>query len=191
MSPILRTIVLRAAVFFVVFVYSLGLRPIVLAQTVPSFTSCIDPQGTIKVRNPSGTHGIAGETGQYSGSDTVWRLSGNTLTQCFCSEDGDGIQTNWWKASSLTATDITVLEREGWEFIPNGSLWGLDEGAYLAKNAPYICGGGRVGGASDTKSGDVLGLATTGDSITLFGLAGLGAVLLLLAIVLRRYSNDT
>ncbi len=161
----------------------------VYALTIPSFTSCTNPQGSIRADHPTGTHGIAGETATYSGKDTVYTLTGNTLTQCFCSTSGDGIQTNWWKASSLSSIEISILEREGWISIPNGALWGLDEGAYLAKNTAYACGD-RVGGASASNSGHVLGLAATGNiQLLLFFLFG-GFFFLVLALFLKRRNNS-
>lgn len=191
MSHYIRSIIFSVLAFWVISTYSPGLHSVVIAQTVPSFSSCTNPQGSVKADNPSGTHGIVGESGNYSGSDTVYRLSGDTLTQCFCSQNNQGIQTNWWKITSLSPGDIAVLEREGWIYVPNGKLWGLDEGAYLAKNAPYVCSGGRVGGASATNVGDVLGLATTGNMPLLLGLLAIGLLSLLIAFLLKRRSNVT
>lgn len=210
MSYIFRTFVFIFFTVYVLLVHTSGLILPVYSQTIPSFTSCTNPQGSIRADYPSGTHGIAGETATYSGKDTVYTLSGSTLTQCFCSTNGDGIQTNWWKASSLTPTEISILEREGWIYIPNGVLWGLDQGPYMAKNSTFSCpssssGGSssttsssntsesRVGGASATNdnTNNVLGLAATGNiQMLLFFLFG-GFFFLFLALFLKRRNDSS
>lgn len=118
----------------------------VKAVDTPHFPSCSNPEGTIKADYPGGTHGIAGNSTEFKGSDKVYTLSDNTLQQCFCSIDGAGIQTNWWKASSLTQGQIEVLKKDNWVLIPDGSLWGLQNAPYLAKNSNYSCSGGGTGG---------------------------------------------
>ena len=142
------------------------------AATIPSFPACANPQGTIRVNYDNGTHGVAGDSNSYSGKDTVYTLSENTLTQCLCPASGSGVQTNWWKASSLNENEINVLISEGWVLIPNGSAWGLDNAPYLAKNSNYSCTStntGSSGGVSESKSilatstQAVLSLATTGN----------------------------
>src|SRR3989344_2032580 len=77
----------------------------VSATEAPSFPSCSNPQGTKKVSYDSGTHYIVGRETGVSGSDAVY-YTGENLIQCFCAEDGSGIQTNWWKISSLEQTAI-------------------------------------------------------------------------------------
>ncbi|MBI2009894.1 MAG: hypothetical protein HYS86_01820 [Candidatus Chisholmbacteria bacterium] len=158
------------------------------AQAVPTFPACGSPQGDVKVSYSEGTHGIVGDTATYTGSDAVYTLTDTTLTQCFCTEDASrGIQTNWWKVSSLTEQEIEVLRREGWSFVPNGALWGLGSEPYLAKNSDFACEGGQGGsvlGAST--NGKVLGLATTGSMPLIVGLIALGVVLLVMALKLRR-----
>lgn len=155
------------------------------AQTVPSFSSCVNPQGTLKVSYSEGTHGAPGDTNTYTGSDSVYTLSSDTLVQCLCTDNGQGIQTNWWKVSSLTQDEIAILISQGWTQVPDGSAWGLDSAPYLIQNSSFACGGGTGGpevlGAS---TGDVLGLATTGNtlfilSVILAGVTftGLGAFL--------------
>lgn len=150
------------------------------AQTVPSFSSCVNSQGTLKVSYSQGTHGVPGNTNTYTGSDSVYTISGDTLMQCLCTDNGQGIQTNWWKVSSLTTDEIAVLISQGWTHVPDGSAWGLDQAPYLAQNSSFACfpgtGGPEVLGAS---TGDVLGLATTGNaafilSVILSGLTFLG-----------------
>ena len=144
------------------------------AATIPTFPSCINPQGTVISNHDSGTHGVAGDTGVYTGKDTVYSLTSETLTQCLCASTGAGTQTNWWKASTLTQDEINVLTNEGWILIPNGAAWGLNEAPYLAKNSNYTCNGGsggsnetKVGGASATQS--VLSLASTGNTAFILG----------------------
>lgn len=162
-------------------------RP-VLAISTPSFPSCANPQGTTKASYSEGTHGIVGSGTTYTGKDTVYTLTDDTLTQCFCSADGSGIQTNWWKASSLSENDITVLKSEGWIYVPAGDLWGLAASPYLAKNINYSClPGSSVGGSPQvlgegTGGGEVLGLAATGDSLLVYSSFLLGAILLLIGL---------
>jgi hypothetical protein len=99
--------------------------------------------------------------------------------QCFCSIDGNGIQTNWWKVSSISQDQIEELKKQGWVFVGNGADWGLEQGPYLAKNQDYSCkSSGNTGGSSTTNNGtggitlgtsaennpQVLGLAATGTS---------------------------
>ncbi len=124
-----------------------------LAVDTPNFPSCSSPEGTIKVSYNEGIHGIAGDTNQYTGKDTVYQLDNGNLTQCFCSTDGQGIQTNWWKDSSLTTEQHQTLVNSGWILIPNGALWGLEERPYFAKNANYNCGGNGGNGGSGGSGG--------------------------------------
>lgn len=126
-----------------------------LAVTIPTFPTCSNPQGELIVRYNSGVHGIVGSTKTYTGADEVYRLTNITSVQCFCDEAGNGIQTNWWKTSSLTSAEQKTLTRQGWTYVPDGSAWGLSSGSYYAKNDPYLCKGGLGGG-------QVLGLASTG-----------------------------
>lgn len=111
----------------------------VLALDVPTFPTCSSPQGEVKVSYPEGTHGIPGDGTTYSGSDTVYQLDNGNLQQCFCSVNGQGIQTNWWRDSSLTSEERQILINSGWIYVPNGTLWGLDEIAYMAYNSTYSC----------------------------------------------------
>lgn len=153
------------------------------AQVAPDFPTCSNPQGTIRVQYSEGVHGIAGSSSEFSGSDTVYDVDDITHIQCFCSEDGDGIQTNWWKVSSLSQQEIDVLRNLGWAFIPSGLTWGLDDSSYFAQNKDYACGGsdsssddnndsgnGEVLGTSTSsdQEGAVLGLAATGNSLALY-----------------------
>jgi hypothetical protein len=116
----------------------------VFAVKTPDFPSCANPTGTLIVSYESGIHGIVGSTAEYSGSDAVYQTSKTTLIQCFCPEEGsEGIQTNWWKFSGLTQSDINTLKNLGWFYIPSGAEWGLKSDPYLAKNEKYICRGGE------------------------------------------------
>jgi hypothetical protein len=167
----------------------------VFAVTTPSFPACANPQGTTKASYSEGAHGIVGSGTTYTGRDEVYTLTDDTLTQCFCPADGFGIQTNWWKASSLSENDINVLKSEGWIYIPTGALWGLSDAPYVAKNSNYSClPGGTGGGSSEvlgegTGGGEVLGLAATGDRVLVYTSFAIGA--LLLAIGLRRIRQNS
>lgn len=153
---------------------------------VPTFPSCSNPSGTLQVNYAGGTHGIVGSGATYTGSDAVYSTGNDTLIQCFCPDSpGNGIQTNWWKAASLSQEDIDVLKNQGWNYVPNGSLWGLENVPYVAKNSDYSCKGG-VGGVAVEQA---LGLASMGDSMLVYGLAGAGVLLVFLGFVLRRTSN--
>ena len=181
----------------------------VLAVTPPTFPLCARPQGVIKSDYHEGTHGIAGDTNSYSGHDTVYSLTPDTLTQCFCSVNGAGIQTNWWNVSSLTEDEVNTLKSQGWNYIPNGALWGLEESAYLAQNANYAClpqtqnnstSGNSSANNSSTNgtnnsnsSGQVLGTTTAASGLTLgtnsspddvLGLAATGNISLIYALAL-------
>ena len=162
---------------------------IAMAVTPPDFPSCQSPEGDVKVSYSSGTHGIVGNNQTYTGSDTVYTLSDNRLSQCFCSEGGDGIQTNWWKVNSLTESEVQILKNQGWFFVPNGSLWGLDETSYMAKNSTYACRSenGSVGGTSDSSAGgSVLGLASTGTIQAIIAFLSLGILLITSGLYIKR-----
>ena len=157
------------------------------ALTEPSFPTCVNPQGTIRVSYSLGNHGIVGKTTLYRGSDAVYTLTSDTLMQCFCPDSGqDAIQTNWWKISSLTLEELKFWQSNGWTLIPDGSLWGLDKAPYLAKNYSYSCNGRGIGGGSDgdvsnassSTNSKVLSLANTGDLQLIFSLFMLGFLLL-------------
>lgn len=177
------------------------------AIDIPSFPSCVSPAGTLRVEYSNGTHGIVGSGSTYIGSDKVYQLSDTTLTQCFCSSDGIGIQTNWWNASSLSENQINILKADGWHYVPAGNLWGLDDAPYVAKNISYSClpqssstpsgsssissssvsGDGQGGGSQE--SGSVLGLAATGDSLLLYALAALSILLIFAGLRRSRHEN--
>ena len=163
------------------------------AQTPPDFPACSNPQATLKAEYNSGIHGVAGDPNAYTGSDAVYTIDNDRNLQCFCSDAGNGIQTNWWRVGSLTQDEIDTLVKLGWNYVPDGSVWGLNSEAYMAKNSPYACGGssssetqGTVLAASTGTSGSVLGLASTGDAITFYGLIVLGFASILFGKLLRR-----
>lgn len=108
---------------------------------VPAFPSCVSPSGTLQVSYDTGVHGIVGDPSEHVGSDKVYLLGDSNLVQCFCSTNGAGIQTNWWRVSSLSQDQIDQLAKDGWTYIPDGSAWGLDQTAYMAKNTNFSCNG--------------------------------------------------
>src|SRR3989344_3323927 len=171
-------------VIILYFVLSVFVASKALAVTIPSFPSCLNIQGELIVSYTTGTHGIPGDSATYTGSDSVYKLTEDTLTQCFCSVNGDGIQTNWWKVSSLSDNEITDLKNQNWIFILNGSLWGLDDAPYMAKNSNFSC---QTTSPTPTLSvGQVLGLATTGNILTIYTLLIVGITFILLGIMLAR-----
>src|SRR3989344_6730467 len=84
--------------------------PSVSAVEAPSFPSCVNPQGSVKVSYSSGTHGIVGSNATFSGSDTVYQVSPNTLQQCFCDTSGKGVQTDWWKIAEISDEDLKIIK---------------------------------------------------------------------------------
>ncbi|QQS39486.1 hypothetical protein IPM62_02645 [Candidatus Woesebacteria bacterium] len=183
---------------------SLSLTSSVSAQSaIPNFPACSNPQGVLKVSYTDGQHAIVGEGVLRAGSDYVYSLENGSAMQCFCSENGSGVQTNWWKISSLDEDEIETLKKLGWVFVPSGSVWGLDASSYMAINANYSCGGstnssstssnsntstGSVlsAAASTSNGGSVLGLATTGNlaTITIYTLLGFSS--LLAGVILKK-----
>jgi len=159
----------------------------VYAITIPSFPACANPQGATKVSYSEGTHGIVGSGATYTGKDAVYTLTADTLTQCFCPTEGQGIQTNWWKADQISESDIDVLKSQGWYYVPAGQLWGLADSPYVAKNSNYSCLSGSsqilgtgIGGGDET--GEILGLAATGDSVLVYSSFLIGSGLLYIGI---------
>lgn len=171
----------------------------VQAQNVPTFPSCSNPSGEIKVEYVSGLHAIVGESALREGKDTVYSLFDGNMLQCFCPEDGAGVQTNWWKLTQLSQGEINSLKAQGWHFIPSGADWGLTSDPYLAKNSDYYCksnGGGEGGGkgAGDPGVGggtsdSVLGLAATGGNSDYIAYISLGMVLVAGGLLLKKRTN--
>lgn len=165
----------------------------VYAIDVPNFPSCASPSGHVIASYDSGVHGIVGSDKTYVGSDRVYQVGDYGYTQCFCSVSGEGIQTDWWKDGSLSEDQVKILKSLGWFYIPDGSLWGLTQDPYMARNTTYSClpsastspsTGERGGGNSTEKSesGQVLGLAATGNTTTLLAIFGLSLVSLYIGL---------
>ena len=175
-----KTFYLQIFIFFFLFLTIL-VSSVFGIVNPPDFPSCVNPQGSVVTSYSTGTHGVPGVATAYQGSDTVYKVSNENLSQCLCTENNEGIQTNWWKVSSLTSQEIESLKTQGWIFIPDGSAWGLDSSAYLAKNSNYSClGRGGIGG------GEVLGLAATGNIKTIYALFSLGFLSLTIGYLLRQ-----
>jgi hypothetical protein len=166
----------------------------VFAVDTPNFPACSNPQGTLIASYDSGTHGVVGGT-SHTGNDKVYRVDQNSLIQCLCTSDGKGVQTNWWRASSLDGDQIKILENEGWIYVPNGTVWGLEDSAYMARNISYSClsdggtGGGSGSSSSSSSIGQVLGLAFTGNIKLIYTVFALGIVSLLYGQILHRARN--
>ncbi|EKD65417.1 MAG: hypothetical protein ACD_50C00095G0004 [uncultured bacterium] len=159
----------------------------VYALSVPEFPSCTNPTGTnLRVQYDDGVHGLVGSTAEYRGKDSVYNINGNSdqILQCLCTDKGEGIQTNWWKVSSLNNSEIQTLRDQGWHYIASGALWGLDSAPYMAYNSRYTCNG-EVQGVGGP---EVLGLAATGDKIQLYSMIGIitGVSFLLLGFLMLR-----
>lgn len=188
MKKILSTVTLILMFFFIMVQPS-------FAVSTPDFPSCTNPQGEIIADYGDGKHGIPGESKEFRGEDTVYRQPGGHVTQCFCPKTGDGIQTNWYKLFDLGEDLIKQLDRSGWEYIPTGSVWGLDDAPYMAKNFEYRClniggaDGSVLGTSSDSDSGGkVLGLASTGNDEFLYNLWLLGLVTMICGVWLKKIS---
>jgi hypothetical protein len=169
---------------------------LVYAVDAPDFPACSNPQGVLKVTYDAGVHGIVGRTASYEGSDQVYLLDNSNLLQCFCSIDGAGIQTEWWKIGSLDREQIETLKSLGWYYVPTGAVWGLEDTAYMAKNSDYACGSSNGGSSSSSGGGSsssdsgvggggVLGWASTGNKQLIYGLGGLGLVTMAAGVALR------
>ncbi len=143
----------KIVILAVITLFSLAAQPI-QAVTVPTFPSCTATQGSIIAYYPSGTHGVPGDSTTYTGSDTVYEISGTQVLQCLCPDNGEGVQTLWWEYNDLTEDDLAILQNQGWVWIPNGSVWGLHDAPYLTKNSSFSCvaRGGQVAGSSASTS---------------------------------------
>jgi len=174
----------------------------IYAQTQPSFPACSNPQGDLVASYDNGTHGIVGRTDSYTGSDRVYKFDDGNLIQCFCSDNGDGIQTDWWRVGQIASNLLDQQKVAGWTFVPSGLPWGLDDTSYLARNSEYSCGsstsndpGGSSNSSSDTSGdsgiggGDVLGWASTGNTEFIYSLVLMGLVLTSLGVMLRSYRS--
>lgn len=181
-----------AIVFLILTIFYMGVgSSSAYALTLPDFPSCVSPQGTLRVTYSQGNHGIVGRATEYRGSDSVYTLTNDTLMQCFCPDSGqDGIQTNWWKFSSLTFEELKTREADGWILVPNGALWGLESVPYLAKNSNYSCRGGIGGPGGEinrlVSTAEASSLAGTGGSAQIFALTVTGFLSLFTGLRLRR-----
>lgn len=192
-------------IFFAVI---LGLILSIASQTkafasfnMPSFPTCVNPQGTIIANYNSGTHGIAGNTSTYTGFDTVYQFADGAYTQCFCPFTGSGIQTNWMKANGISDSDLKDLENQGWIYEPAGDLWGLTNDPYLALNSSYSCNTSQAivesataqsSGSSNSSSSNsshndpgVSQLAITGNIVLILGLLTAGIISLISGFLLK------
>jgi len=122
--PVLATLYLSAA-------------PLVNANQIPDFGSCLNPQWSQTQVNYSGQHGVVG-VNSFPGTDTIYESNGNVL-QCLCTDSGAGYQTNWLKVSGYSDSQIDDLKAQGWIYVPDGRVWGLDDSQYMAKNISYQC----------------------------------------------------
>ena len=178
------------------------------AYSLPTFPTCLNPQGSIQASN-TGTHGVPGDYATYKGIDTVYKLSAETYMQCLCPENGNGVQTNWWKVSGLTTTEIEELKQKGYVYVPNGIVWGLDEAPYVANNVPYSClakGGGSSSSSNSSSSSSsttnnttnnvtnnitqVIGLANTGNIKSIYFYTVSGLFLIALGIYSLRANKN-
>lgn len=177
---------MKYLIFILIFLAFLLSAAAAFAADPPLF-SCENPVGEVTASYSSGTHGVPGDTTRYYGSDDVYKIDDIHTLQCLCIQDRDtGIESNWWKASSLSPEERETYVRRGWIFVEDGSRWGLDKAPYLVKNDDFSCGGrgGRDNDDDDDKKesksiGEVLSattLAATGDTKTLLFFA-LGSVL--------------
>lgn len=174
----------------------------VMAVSTPNFPLCVNPSGTVKTSYSSGVHGIVGDSSTHTGSDTVYEINQNQLTQCFCAEDGTGIQTNWLKVGTISESTRKMYEADGWIYVPYGSAWGLEDTGYVAKNVHYTCKESSTNSSSSSNgtsqgisvsndsgsSVDVFSLASTGNSKTVYSFFLGGIMMLILALFLRRKS---
>jgi hypothetical protein len=111
----------------------------VSANQTPDFGTCLNPQWSLTQTNYNSNNGngVVG-IGSFSGTDKIYASGGNVL-QCLCTDNGEGYQTNWLKASGFSSSEIQNLKAQGWIYIADGSQWGLSNTAYLAKNISYEC----------------------------------------------------
>lgn len=177
------------------------------ALAEPPQFSCQSPVGNTIADFNEGTHGIAGESATFVGSDVVYSVDSDHVLQCFCPSDSNsGIQSNWAKLTDTSEDTINYYQKLGWSYVPNGTAWGLDDSAYIVKNDYYGCHGDQGGipvsdggstsgstnsssdgsssGNNDLAQGGILGantLAYTGNDQTIFMYVTLGLAFAFLA----------
>src|SRR5471030_172071 len=131
----------------------LSVQPTLALNTPPLF-SCQSPVGSTIAAFDSGSHGIAGDSANYTGSDHVYSIDSDHVLQCFCpTGTSEGIASNWTKLTDPTETNIEYYQKLGWTYVPNGQAWGLDDAAYIVKNDHFACypeAGGDGGGNSNS-----------------------------------------
>ncbi|HSA83531.1 MAG TPA: hypothetical protein VLF20_01440 [Patescibacteria group bacterium] len=111
--------ILVSIVFLFVFLFAfIGS---VSAIVFPDFGSCLNPRIAASQVNSGTNHGVVGSSTAYSGTDSIYRLSDGNVLQCLCQDNGDGIQTIWFRASSMTQEDSAYLLANGWIYVPTGS----------------------------------------------------------------------
>jgi hypothetical protein len=152
----------RAFTLAIIFISLFSLVGPVAASSVPSFPACPNPGGELIASYDSGKHGVPGDTSEYDGSDKVFKLNDAQVVQCLCPTSGSGVQTLWWKNPGISADEQSILLKDGWIRIPKGSLWGLDDSEYFAKNSTFNCRGGDNGGTGG--GGSVNGASTSSDN---------------------------
>ncbi len=185
------------AVFFVYALLTAIVTTPVEAISPPAFSSCPAPGGELLASYSEGIHGVPGDQTTYYGSDSVHKLNQSQVVQCLCPDDGAGIQTTWWNVRDLSIAEQDAVIAQGWVFVPNGALWGLDADPYLAKNTGYNCSGGIGGGflsenSSTSVPGQVLGaFAATGDSEKIALLLVLGISLIMLSRKLAKTADTS
>jgi len=144
--------------------FPLTAQTVKAVSTPPQF-SCSAPIGQTIASYSEGTHGIPGDSATYTGSDTVYRVDSDHVLQCFCPDNGNGIQSNWWKVSEVSEDDINYYQKLGWVYIPNGALWGLDDSSYFVKNTSYSCSSdGGTGGTGGNNGGSGSGSSSSSNS---------------------------
>lgn len=161
------------------------------AITVPEFPTCSAPSGELIANYDDGIHGIVGEASEFRGKDKVYKVNDAQVLQCFCPKDeGQGIQTLWWKSEHLNENDRSILENQGWIYIPTGRVWGLEDTPYVARNTRFDCKSSSAGGSggSTGTGGGILGInsfANTGSQQT-FALVGLGVLSVLFITIVKK-----
>lgn len=202
MKKLLNSSLLVASAFAV-------FAPAVNAEPASQFTSCLTPTGSIIANYNDGDHGIIG-MGNKIGKDVVYSLPNSDAMQCFCGSDGQAVQTNWMKTTSLSDDQIKVYQSQGWIYVPSGASWGLEDCPYLAQNISYTCkessstpaGDGKTDGRSDGRTdgkSDGMGsivqsstgtnLASTGNLLFIAEIFVAGVILTLVGLFLRLRSK--
>ena len=133
--------------YFFLFVFLFLLSNSVVTESkasenlVPDFPNCEDKiftQNGDRAHYNGGIHGIPG-VGNIEGRDDVYTLTEGNFLQCFCPENGSGIQSNWWNVSNLSQGEIDGHKTNGWMFEQSGSGWNLLDDPYLIKNRSFSC----------------------------------------------------